>query len=29
LAARPALAIWGVIATIIPLCNLYFMIFKP
>src|SRR5580704_10822059 len=22
-------AIWGVIATIVPLCNLYFMVFKP
>jgi uncharacterized membrane protein len=22
-------AIWGAIATIIPLCNLYFMVFKP
>jgi hypothetical protein len=22
-------AIWGAIATLVPLCNLYFMVFKP
>jgi hypothetical protein len=22
-------AMWGVIAAVVPLCNLYFMVFKP